>query len=346
MDPATALDASRTNGRSRPPLPAPVRAAVSVLSALAPGLAARALAELCLRPPRHRARGWERGALRGAEPFAARHPGGVVRGWRSGTGPAVLLLHGWGGRSAQLGAVADALVAAGCQAVAIDAPGHGSSSGRTASVPLYAGAISAAARAAGARAAVGHSFGGAALTFAVANGLELDAAVLVGSPSTPVLYVEEFCDALGLRPRARAALQAQLEARVGRRYEDLDLLRIVAGARTPALVVHDRDDREVDPACGEALAAAWPGARLRRTTGLGHRRILRDGAVAAEVSAFVLERLPRCGCGRLASEPHPVPRCPGCAMASELWSRDARREAISRRAAASPRTGRRDRHPA
>jgi pimeloyl-ACP methyl ester carboxylesterase len=348
MDTTTALDPSRTNGRSNRTVPAPVRAAISAAAALAPGLAAHALAELCMRPPRHRAPARERGILRGAEPFAALHPGGVVRGWRVGAGPAVLLLHGWGGRAGQLAAVADALVAAGCEAVAIDAPGHGRSSGRVASVPLYAGAIAAAARATGARAAVGHSFGGAALTFAVADGLELDAVVLVGAPSTPILYVEAFCDALGLGPRARAALQARLEARVGRRYEELDLpRRIVGAAPAPALVVHDRHDREVHPSSGDVLAAAWPGASLRRTAGLGHRRILRDAAVAAEVSAFVVERLARCSCGRLASEPGPPPRCEGCAIAGALWAREERREAISRRrAAASPRTGPRDRPPA
>jgi pimeloyl-ACP methyl ester carboxylesterase len=339
MDPTAALASTlRTNGRSNRSVPGPVRAAVSAAAAVAPGLAARALAALCLRPPRPAAPARERGALAGAEPFAARHPEGVVRGWRVGSGPAVLLLHGWGGRSAQLAPIAEALVAAGCAAVAVDAPGHGRSSGRVASVPLYAGAIAAAAREVDARAAVGHSFGGAALTFAVAQGLELDAAVLVGAPASPVPFVDEFCDALGLGARARVALRERLEARVGRRYDELDLPRAVAAAHTPALVVHDRDDREVAPASGEALAAAWPGARLHRTAGLGHRRILRDAAVAAEVSAFVVDRLPRCsGCGRLATEAGPEPRCPGCAMASELWSRGARREALSR-AAASPRT--------
>ena len=42
-----------------------------------------------------------------------------------------------------------------------------------------------------------------------------------------------------------------------------------------------------DPAAGRAIAEAWPGARLHTTTGLGHRRILRDAATVAMVSDFL-----------------------------------------------------------
>jgi pimeloyl-ACP methyl ester carboxylesterase len=315
--PRTRADARR--------IPAPVRAGIALATAIAPRLAARALAELCLRPPRHRPPAHERAGLGEVEPFAVRHPAGVVRGWRCGHGPAVLLLHGWGGRAGQMAPLAQALAAAGCSAVAIDAPGHGRSSGRVASVPLYAGAIAAAARELSARAAVGHSFGGSALTFAVAQGLVLDAAVVIGSPATPAVYVDQFCDALDLGPRARRELRARLEARVGRRFEELELTRTIAAARSPALVVHDRADREVPFANAEALARAWPRARLHVTSGLGHRRILRDPALLREVVAFVVDRLPRCACGRLAvgSASDPA-RCADCSLSEDLWSRERR----------------------
>jgi pimeloyl-ACP methyl ester carboxylesterase len=283
-----------TNGPTPSRLPFPVRAGLRVVTALAPRLAARGLAELCMRPPRHRAPAQERTAIRGAEPFAVRTGTGTIRGYQRGQGPAVLLLHGWGGGSGQLAALAQAVAQAGCTAFAMDAPGHGRSSGRVASVPLYAAAVAAVAGATRARAAIGHSFGGAALAFAATHGLELDAAVLIGAPASPALFVDEFCEALGLGHRARAALRARLEARVGHRFEELDLVRAVASVRTPALVVHDRGDREVGFDSGEALARAWPGARLHATAGLGHRRILRDPAVLAEAAAFVAGRMLRC----------------------------------------------------
>jgi pimeloyl-ACP methyl ester carboxylesterase len=321
--PRTRRSSRNREDAQRPP--APVRAGISLATAIAPGLAARALAELCMRPPRHRVPAQERDALGGLEPFAARHPGGLVRGWQRGHGPAVLLLHGWGGRSGQMAPLAQALASAGCTAVAIDAPGHGQSSGRVASVPLYAGAIAAAAHALSARAAIGHSFGGSALTFAVAQGLALDAAVVVGSPATPAVYVDQFCEALDLGLRARRALRVRLEERVGRRFEELELTRTIGAARSPALVVHDRADREVPFANAEALARAWPGARLHATSGLGHRRILRDPAAIRDMVAFVVDRFPRCACGRLAVRAGPgCPRCEDCSLSEDLWSREAR----------------------
>jgi hypothetical protein len=52
-------------------------------------------------------------------------------------------------------------------------------------------------------------------------------------------------------------------------------------------VIHDRDDREVGFASGEALARAWRGARLVRTRGLGHRGVLRDAEVVRDAVDFI-----------------------------------------------------------
>jgi pimeloyl-ACP methyl ester carboxylesterase len=59
-----------------------------------------------------------------------------------------------------------------------------------------------------------------------------------------------------------------------------------------ALVVHDADDREVPAADAERLAAGLPDAQLMLTRGLGHRRILRDVAVAEAVADFIARATP------------------------------------------------------
>ena len=53
------------------------------------------------------------------------------------------------------------------------------------------------------------------------------------------------------------------------------------------LVVHDREDVTVPYDDGAAIAAAWPGAELVTTTGLGHRDIVRDREVVARAVAFL-----------------------------------------------------------
>jgi pimeloyl-ACP methyl ester carboxylesterase len=56
--------------------------------------------------------------------------------------------------------------------------------------------------------------------------------------------------------------------------------------RVPTLVVHDRRDRVNPLSAGQAFAHASRGARLLATDDLGHRTILRDTLVLAQVTAF------------------------------------------------------------
>jgi pimeloyl-ACP methyl ester carboxylesterase len=301
---------------------APLRAAFAVLGRLAPGAAGAVAERLFLTPPRHAAPAREREALAAAEPFEVRLGRTALRAWRLGEGPAVLLVHGWGGRGGQLLPLGGPLREAGCALVTFDGPAHGRSGGRVASVPAFADAISAVAEQSGARAAVAHSMGGAGLALAMLRGLPLEAAVLVGPPRSPARFFQAFGEAVGLPPRARDAARARLTRRLGFDIEALDLPRMAAGAPpVPMLVVHDRGDAEVPFADGADIARAWPGARLLATEGLGHRRILRDPAVARAAAAFVLEHAARCACGRTARSDG---ACEGCRLSAELYDREAR----------------------
>lgn len=299
--------------------PAPLRLAFAALGTVAPSLAARAGERLFLSPRRHALRG-PRDRLDGAETFLVRSGGEVLRAWRLGEGPPVLLVHGWGGRAEQLAPFVGPLRAAGCAPVLFDAPAHGASTGRLTSGLGFAEAVAAVAAAVGARGAIAHSLGAAGLAWALASGLALDAAVLVAPPRGPVDFFRRFCEALALRPGVRDATRARLERRLGIDLEDFDLSRRVGAG--PLLVVHDRHDREVPWSDGLAIARAWPRASFLSTSGLGHRRILRDEAVTARAAAFVVDRLARCACGRLAGPEGE--RCGQCALERDLFHAPSR----------------------
>jgi pimeloyl-ACP methyl ester carboxylesterase len=324
MADATHRPHKSTTGRSvtQPAASAGLRA----LQAVAPALAGRVAARLFMTPPRHgRApAGWR--AVAAAAPFELRTRRATLRGVRLGRGPAVLLVHGWGGRGDQLAPFAAPLLDAGCSVIAYDAPAHGASGGRTTNMPEVAEAIARVAERFEARAAIAHSLGAAALTLALRRGLALEAAVLVAPPRAPTAWLDAFSAAVGLRPDSRRALQAGIERRVGLRMAELAVPRLAGGLSAPALVVHDRADREVPWEDGAAIAAAWPGARLLTTDGLGHRRVLRDARVVAEATGFVLGRLPRCGCGRLAlARAAGEDRCASCLL--ELYLADVEERA-------------------
>jgi pimeloyl-ACP methyl ester carboxylesterase len=104
--------------------------------------------------------------------------------------------------------------------------------------------------------------------------------------------VARFARRVALDDRDRGLLEHRLASHNGVSIEALAIERLVGQRDAPLLVIHDRDDREVPFVHGERLAATWRNASLHATTGLGHRRILRDDAVIAEVVAFVRDGLP------------------------------------------------------
>ena len=101
--------------------------------------------------------------------------------------------------------------------------------------------------------------------------------------------IARFARRVGLDDADRARFELQLAHSNGVTVEALGVEQLVGRRDAALLVIHDRDDREVPFTHGERLAAAWCNAALHATTGLGHRRILRDEAVIAEVVAFAAD---------------------------------------------------------
>ncbi|HZU53512.1 MAG TPA: alpha/beta fold hydrolase, partial [Holophagaceae bacterium] len=211
-----------------------------------------------------------------------------VRGTAWGEGPRVVLLHGWEGRGSQLHAFVQPLVGAGFSVLALDAPGHGRSEGRTSGPLDFAQALEALAREAGPfHAVVAHSLGSVATAFALEEGLRVSRIVLISPPATPSRFYTGLLGMLGFPEREFQPALDAFAARIGFAWERVDLKTLATRMRIPMLLIHDRGDRETPFEEGAAVAQAWPGAELMSTEGLGHRRILKDEAVVAKAVAFL-----------------------------------------------------------
>ena len=267
-----------------------LRALFSFLSRLSPAAAAGLAMALFRRPPRHRGSEIDESVFASAERTDLTVDGGRLAVWRLGSGPMVLLVHGWGSRGARLGSFVAPLTAAGFSVVTFDAPGHGASAGRLSSLPQFIAAIREIADRLGpVEAVVAHSMGGAATTLAAARGVSLRRAVFVAPVADPAGYSERFAALLGLPADVLSRMRRGLERRFGIPWTEFDVLAAARTMSASLLVFHDRDDRDVALADGEAIAGAWPGARLVTTTGLGHRRIVHDPSVVAQTIAFLSE---------------------------------------------------------
>lgn len=285
-----------TTDRSVPFAIRAVRLWFAIESRFAPESAERRAARMFVTPPRQK---------RGSNSINARlkktgvDPGTVtqavvtsanasVSAMTFGSGPTVMLVHGWGGTANDMVPAAVAFARGGYRSVVFDMPGHGASPGRESSLVEFLRAMRAVADALGAPdLIVGHSFGGAAAVLGITElALPVRGAVLFAPAPGPAYYVDRFARTVGLPAERTDGMMKRVVERVGRSVESLDALVAARRAAVPALILHDPADREVPYAFAERMAATWIGSRLEARSSLGHKRILRDPATISAALDF------------------------------------------------------------
>lgn len=268
-----------------PPVATGVRRLFWWLERLAPSLGSRWAVELwCTPPVLESALRMPPGVARG-RPIEADWDGHRVAGEEWGEGPAVYLVHGWGGQRAHLAVFVKPLVEAGYRVIAFDLPSHNESDpgalapGRTTAIEC-ADAIAAMIATHGpAHAVVAHSLGANSTVLAAAAGARVGRLVFLAPMGEFPLYLDLFAARHNFGRRIRAGLHRRLETRIGMQLHETNMT--FSGRKAdypPLLLIHDPDDPDSPYAASERVAAAWPGARLLATRGLGrlaHYRILR-----------------------------------------------------------------------
>lgn len=265
-----------------------IRGGLASLDVVSSRIAARAAGRLFLKPPpapfiRNLAGTGERVELSTSD--------GRAIAWRYGAGPAVYLLHGWGGRGFQLSAFVAPLVAAGRSVVILDAPGHGDAGTGSSSVVAFARALEAAvARFGSAVGVVAHSLGALSVIIALAEGLKVERLVFIAPGSSLEAASKRFQQIVGLRAKTMQVLKEQLETRFGKRWDDYALERLQL--KVPLWIAHDGGDADVPLSETHELLRHWTGAQLEVTEGLGHYRVLRNADVIAKAVKFVAPEAP------------------------------------------------------
>jgi pimeloyl-ACP methyl ester carboxylesterase len=268
-----------------------LRGTLRPLSYVAPTLVGSFWGKYFMETSRHKRPGWEQDLLARGEPLTL---AGNIRAWSfGGSGPLVVLAHGWDGRGSQLGKFIGPLVERGFRVVAFDGPAHGDTPGTWTNLVQHARAMVAltddlVSRFGPIRGVIGHSFGSAASVLAVTMGMDARKLVLIASPCSLQNVFDRYVSFVGMSPAAARHMQREIEEAVGYRVENLEVARMterMPGVR--ALVFHDPADEEVPYSEAECIVRDWPAARLVRVEGVGHRRILKAAPVIAETVDFL-----------------------------------------------------------
>ena len=266
-----------------------LRSSFHYLGLRMPSLTARVAYWLWFRPGRKQRGGDKPLLFKQAEWIPLKWQGKRVAAYAWGQGSPVLFVHGWGSSASKLDMLAAALVAAGNRVIAFDAPAHGRSAGSRTNVIEITGVILELDRIHGPFAAVvAHSFGGLCTVQAMRRGLRVKRLVCISAPSHFDFTLASYGRMLNLPNKVVARLSTLVEEQFGADIWSRMSMHTEPGEiSVPALIIHDEDDMIVAVTEGECVAAAWPRARLLKTNGLGHRRILADEMVIAEVSRFI-----------------------------------------------------------
>lgn len=212
-----------------------------------------------------------------------------IRTWVWGEGPAILFVHGWGGRGTQACGFIDELNQAGFQVVSLDMPAHGQSDGKRTNAIEMAHALDEVIKQIDhLHAIITHSFGGMIFAHYYNQHVALNKIVMICPPSTLNTAFNQFSETLQLSDPVKTYIIKTLKENFGEDVvEQFSLIKNGARITQPVLIVHDEQDDVVPYQDGKDIANILQQGTFYGTKELGHRKVLYEKAVINAISQFI-----------------------------------------------------------
>jgi pimeloyl-ACP methyl ester carboxylesterase len=264
---------------------------------LFPFLASKWAVKLFFTPRRFNRPKWESNILKDVRkqkiPFKSdfklgSHEDYYIRYDWDGSGPTVLLVHGWEGRGSQMGHFIQPLFNAGYQVIAFDAIAHGDSPGKRTNMPEIAQIIKDIDKDVGGfHTIIGHSLGGTAAGYAIHEGIRCERLITICSPTTIEFIFDTFAKQINASQNTIRRIAQFLENFTKKKTIDYSFTNFATQISTSGLIIHDKHDKEIPFSQALALHKNWKDSQLILTEGLGHKRILRDEKIILQMINFV-----------------------------------------------------------
>ena len=206
-------------------------------------------------------------------------------------GPAILLMHGWGGARAQMTGFVEPLLSAGYRVVAYDQPAHGESDGKITNLLEIAPTMDLIkAKEGNFDVIIAHSFGTLITSYALVERNFPPPAKLVyfGAFNRLLDSLLRFQVLANLPDELIEGLRNMIYVNFGRDVLDAIVNEtLTPQINIPALMFHDVADNVTPIEDSRAIAKAWNSARLIETSGLGHRGALQSKEIHEQVVKFL-----------------------------------------------------------
>lgn len=211
----------------------------------------------------------------------------VLHSWGTGT-KNLLFLHGWQSNASQWKPYVEQFDLDIYTIHALDAPGHGLSSGQHLNVELYREAISKAVyRIGSVDTMIHHSLGSLAGSYAYLHDplLPVSKYIIMGAPSGMDAIFNYFEERLKLSKKTLENLQLYISKIVKLPISDIQLKMFFAKADKPVFVIHERSDAIAPITPIQTALLSHPHIKTEFMTGQDHR--LREQPTIFAVKAFI-----------------------------------------------------------
>lgn len=198
----------------------------------------------------------------------------------------VYLVHGWESNVSKLKHFIQPLIKQGYEVIAFDMPAHGQSKQKTSNFQDWMTALEKIVRTYGAAdSMIAYSYGSAVTVNMLSKNPELmpKKLSLVAPMLSAKTHIEVFSKVAMLPEYLSESLLEKLEQSTDLNLDNTSVATLIKNFSVDGLVCHDRNDTYIPYDYGQAIAAAWNGAKLYSSRKLGHRHILRNSVIIDKI---------------------------------------------------------------
>ncbi|HOX81560.1 MAG TPA: alpha/beta hydrolase [Chryseolinea sp.] len=262
---------------------------LNVLAVIAPRKAGKIGFELFCKPFRGKLTNRHHTFFQSAIKSTINHKNETIQVYTWGTGSEkVLFLHGWQSHTYRWKNYIEALDKNKYTVYALDAPGHGLSSGNFLTVPLYGEVIkSLIDRIGSVNTIVGHSLGAFTAIYSVFENPQLtpEKLIALAPPGEARQFFNFYSDTLSLSKRNERLTSERFEEVVGKTPSYFSASSFAKDFNMNGLLIHDEEDDETSVENSKAIHQAWRRSTLIITKGKGHN--LKSQEVINETLNFI-----------------------------------------------------------
>ncbi|MDQ3393598.1 MAG: alpha/beta hydrolase [Bacteroidota bacterium] len=181
-------------------------------------------------------------------------------------------MHGWQSHSFYWKNYVKAISKEEFTIYAIDAPGHGHSSGNFLNVPFYGEVIYNLLNKIGnVDTVISHSIGSFSLMYLLSyKTLPINKMVVMAPPSKAMDFINFYKDILKLSDRTVNLTLRHFEKEINKPIEFFSTKNFALNLNTPALIIHDKNDPEAPYEGAVDIHTLWKQSQLVTTEGLNH----------------------------------------------------------------------------